>query len=77
MYPLNVSLPAPAIGFAVANDETEHAALSAMGYVPALVAELEAAPQEDGEQTAHLQTSDSAPDGAAPTRKPGRPRKAE
>ena len=37
MYPLNVSLPAPAIGFAVANDEAEHERLTAAGYVPALV----------------------------------------
>lgn len=70
MYPLNVSLPAPAIGFALANDETEHAALTEAGYVPALVkAETKAAPQEDGEQTAPLQPSDAAPDGAAPSRK--------
>lgn len=38
MYPLNVSLPAPAIGFAVANDAAEHQALSDAGYVPAYVA---------------------------------------
>lgn len=77
MYPLNVTLPAPAIGFALANDETEHAALTEAGYVPALVkAEQKAAPQEDGEQSTPLQPSD-APDGAAPIRKPGRPRKAE
>lgn len=67
MYPLNVSLPAPAIGFAVANDEAEHAALSAAGYVPALVAKA-AAPQEDEEQPAPLHPLD-APDGAAPERK--------
>lgn len=36
MYPLDVSLPAPAIGFAVANDQAEHQALTAAGYVPAL-----------------------------------------
>ncbi|MBI2725401.1 MAG: hypothetical protein HYX42_04040 [Polaromonas sp.] len=36
MYPLNVSLPAGA-GFAVANDEAEHASLTAAGYLPALV----------------------------------------
>lgn len=35
MYPLNVSLPSPAIGFAVANDENEHKALTEAGYVPA------------------------------------------
>jgi hypothetical protein len=38
MYPLNVSLPAPAIGFAVANNEADHIALTAHGYVPAYVA---------------------------------------
>ena len=38
MYPLNVRLPDPQIGFAVANDEAEHKALSDMGYVPAYVA---------------------------------------
>lgn len=38
MYPLNVQLPAPAVGFAVANDPIEHQALSAAGYVPAYVA---------------------------------------
>lgn len=40
MYPLNVMKPAagnhPA-GFAVANDESEHKALSDAGYLPALV----------------------------------------
>lgn len=33
-YPLNVSLPMPQIGFAVANDETEHKSLSDAGYLP-------------------------------------------
>ena len=37
MYPLSVSLPAPLIGFAVANDATEHRTLSDAGYVPAFV----------------------------------------
>ena len=37
MYPLNVALPAPAIGFAVANGAAEHEALSALGYLPAIV----------------------------------------
>lgn len=39
MYPLNVSLPAPQIGYAVANDADEHKALAAAGYEPAFVAE--------------------------------------
>lgn len=38
MYPLNMQLPAPQVGFAVANDETEHQALTAAGYGPAYVA---------------------------------------
>lgn len=38
MYPLNLTLPA-GTGFAVANDEAEHAALSDMGYEPKLVVE--------------------------------------
>lgn len=52
MYPLNVTLPAPAIGFAVANNETEHAALAAVGYVPALV--LAPAEQESDEAADEL-----------------------
>lgn len=69
-YPLNVSLPSPLVGFAVANDETEHAALTERGYLPALAA-TDAAPQEDGAQPQH---PSEPSDGAAP-RKPGRPRK--
>lgn len=34
-YPLNVQLPAPQVGFALANDEAEHKALSEAGYLPA------------------------------------------
>lgn len=41
MYPLNVSLPAPAIGFAVANDVDEHQRLTEAGYQPAYVAPAE------------------------------------
>ena len=36
-YPISLSLAAPAIGFAVANDEAEHQALTASGYGPAYV----------------------------------------
>ena len=36
MYPLSVQLASPAVGFAVANNETDHAALTAAGYLPAL-----------------------------------------
>jgi hypothetical protein len=39
MYPLSVSLPAPLIGFALANDASEHKTLSDAGYVPAYVAQ--------------------------------------
>ena len=35
MYPINLQLALPVIGFATANDETEHAVLAAMGYLPA------------------------------------------
>jgi hypothetical protein len=38
MYPLNMQLAAPAVGFAVANDEAEHQALTATGYGPGFVA---------------------------------------
>jgi len=37
MYPLNMKL-VEGIGFAVANDEDEHQALTAQGYGPAYVA---------------------------------------
>lgn len=37
MYPLNMQLTAPAVGFAAANDEAEHIALTAQGYQPAFV----------------------------------------
>lgn len=46
MYPLNLSNPAVG-GYAVANDEAEHARLSDMGYGPKFVApEPEADPSE-------------------------------
>lgn len=35
MYPLNVQLPAPAVGFALASDEAEHRVLTDAGYLPA------------------------------------------
>ena len=38
MYPLNMNLPAPAVGFALANDATEHQSLTSAGYGPAYVA---------------------------------------
>ncbi len=39
MYPLNMKTAGDQPGFAVANDEVEHAALSEMGYEPKLVKE--------------------------------------
>jgi hypothetical protein len=39
MYPLNMKLAHPAIGFAIANDATEHKSLSDHGYAPAFVAQ--------------------------------------
>ena len=42
MYPLNMQLPAPAVGFALANDEIEHAELTTAGYLPAFVAPTKA-----------------------------------
>ena len=38
MYPLNMTLSAPAVGFALANDVSEHQALTDAGYLPAYVA---------------------------------------
>ncbi len=37
MYPLPMQLPAPQVGFALANDEKEHADLTKRGYGPAFV----------------------------------------
>lgn len=37
MYPLNVKLKPPAVGFALANDADEHKELTAAGYEPAFV----------------------------------------
>lgn len=57
MYPLNLIRPTKdhtreSAGFAVANDATEHEALSALGYEPKFVAEEtdegEAAPKKLG-----------------------------
>ena len=65
MYPLNMTLAA-GIGFAVANDEAEHQALTDAGYLPAIVApvavEVEAVADTPAEAT---------------KRGPGRPRKAD
>lgn len=73
MYPINVALLSPQIGFAVANDEQEHAALTERGYLPALVAAPAAAPQASEEHPSPVQPLADLV-GAAP-RKPGRPRK--
>lgn len=37
MYPLQMTLSLPAVGFAVANDEAEHIELTKYGYQPAFV----------------------------------------
>jgi hypothetical protein len=58
MYPLNLFRAAD-VGYAVANNEAEHKALSDAGYMPAFVASDVA--------------SDVLPDPVA--RKPGRPKK--
>ena len=52
MYPLNVNLPEPLVGFARANDEAEHIALTAAGYVPAFVAAEKPAKGESPEKGA-------------------------
>lgn len=36
MYPLNMQLPAPSVGFALANDEKEHEELNEAGFLPLL-----------------------------------------
>ena len=38
MYPLNMTLALPDVGFALANDAGEHQALTDAGYLPAYVA---------------------------------------
>lgn len=68
MYPLNMHSPA-AQGFAVANDEAEHAALTEAGYLPPLV--LDAAP--DVAPEAAIEAAPAEP----VKRGPGRPRKAD
>ena len=35
-YPLNMTKPGEVVGYAVANDEAEHASLSGIGYEPKL-----------------------------------------
>ena len=67
MYPLNMTNGA---GYAVANDSTEHAALSACGYGPKFAASQDDKPQSSPTVGAEVQ-SDAAPI----KRKPGRPRK--
>lgn len=53
MYPLNVQLPAPLIGFAVASDETEHQALTVAGYLPAYEAPIPDADPAEGDGAGH------------------------
>ena len=67
MYPLNVQTAGPKVGFAVANDEAEHAALTAAGYLPAFVA-----PEQPAEA---IQAADPVEAAQPERRGPGRPRK--
>lgn len=50
MYPLNMKTAGDQPGFAVANDEAEHAALSELGYLPKLEVADESA-ETDGAMT--------------------------
>jgi hypothetical protein len=59
MYPLNVKLPDPKIGFAVANDEDEHKALTEAGYLPAYQAPAEAAAPEKAAKKAPAEAAAS------------------
>lgn len=63
MYPLNVSLPSPLIGYAVANDEVEHQSLTDAGYVPALVVS-DADPEEADAEGHTVETARAALDAA-------------
>ena len=68
MYPLNMKL-LQGIGFAVANDEAEHDALTAAGYGPARAVAVSAAPATQADITASVRAQlDAAgisyPDGA-------------
>ncbi len=47
MYPLNMTKPGDQPGYALANDEAEHAALSDLGYEPKLVEEVVADSTEE------------------------------
>lgn len=54
MYPLNMKLE-QGIGFAVANDEAEHQALTDAGYGPAFVAAPVEAPAAKGKKAAPVE----------------------
>jgi hypothetical protein len=62
-YPKAMHLPAPAVGFAVANDAAEEQALAALAYVVSFAAPLEAQPQPSAVAT----PAGNAPRGAAPS----------
>ena len=71
MYPLNMHNPVAA-GYAVANDEAEHKALTAAGYLPPLTVTNEYADGTVAPGPGPL--PDESP--AAPVKRgPGRPRK--
>ena len=55
MYPLSMKLADPEIGFAVADDEAQHIALSDVGYLPAFPGrEAEAATPAEQELRSEL-----------------------
>jgi hypothetical protein len=62
-YPKAMQLPAPAVGYAVANDADELGRLAALGYVDSFAAPQEAQPQPP----AVANSSGIAPSGAAPS----------
>ena len=71
MYPLNMNNAASG-GYAVANDEAEHKALTEVGYEPGLV---ETKTYEDGTQATGVNLPDQSP--AEQKRGPGRPKKTQ
>jgi hypothetical protein len=66
IYPLHMRLLGVVVGFAVANTETEHEALTAMGYTPPLVPKL-AAPDPDPAPTTEPLSEPEAPTSSGPT----------
>jgi hypothetical protein len=73
MYPLNMSL-IEGVGFACANSEQEHKALSDAGYGPAFAGDM---PEESRTNTGQIPEIAGPAPGQEEKRKPGRPKKAE